>query len=109
MDLRLTTEQLALRAEAAAFCESVRPLLEADPEWRRQGLLSDGDSREVTRELGRAGWIGLPWPVEFGGRGLTNLDAALAENERRLISGGREPPSPLQSQRDQAWQSEQSR
>ena len=80
MDLRLTAEQLALREEAAAFCVGLRPLLEADPEWRRQGLLSDGDSREVTRELGRARWIGMPWPEELGGRGLTNLDAALVED-----------------------------
>ena len=79
MDLRLTPDQLALRAEARAFSERLRPLLEADPEWRRQGLLSDGDSRAVTEELGRAGWIGLPWPTELGGRGLGHLDAALAE------------------------------
>jgi alkylation response protein AidB-like acyl-CoA dehydrogenase len=79
VDLRLTDEQLALREAARAFSVGLRPLLEADPEWRRQGLLSDGDSREVTLELGRAGWIGLPWPVELGGRGLTHLDAALAE------------------------------
>ena len=79
MDLRLTAEELALREEAAVFCAGLRPLLEADPEWRRQGLLSDGDSREVTRELGRAGWIGLPWPEALGGRGLTHLDAALVE------------------------------
>jgi alkylation response protein AidB-like acyl-CoA dehydrogenase len=79
VDLRLTPEQVALRGEALAFGESLRPQLEADPEWRRQGLLSDGDSREVTAALGRAGWIGIPWPRELGGRGLTNLDAALAE------------------------------
>ena len=79
MDLRFTPDQLALRAEARAFSESLQPLLEADPEWRRQGLLSDGDSRAVTEELGRAGWIGLPWPKELGGRGLGHLDAALAE------------------------------
>jgi alkylation response protein AidB-like acyl-CoA dehydrogenase len=80
VDLRLTERQRALREEARAFSESLRPLLEADPEWRRQGLLSDGDSREVTAELGRAGWIGLPWPEELGGRGLTHLDAALVED-----------------------------
>jgi alkylation response protein AidB-like acyl-CoA dehydrogenase len=79
VDLRTTPEQEALRAEAATFAESLRPLLETDPEWRRQGLLSDGDSREVTRALGEAGWIGLPWSRELGGRGLTNLDASLAE------------------------------
>jgi hypothetical protein len=79
VDLRLTPEQIALREEARAFGDGLRPQLEADPEWRRQGLLSDGDSRAVTEALGRAGWIGMPWPRELGGRGLTNLDATLAE------------------------------
>ena len=79
MDLRLTDEQQAFRGEAAAFCASVRPLLEADPEWRRQGMLSDGDSTAVNRALGEAGWIGMSWPRELGGRGLSRLDATLVE------------------------------
>ena len=79
MDLRLSPEQERLRREAAAFCAEVRPLLEADPEWRRQGMLSDGDSLEVNRRLGEAGWIGLSWPAELGGRGLSRLDATLVE------------------------------
>ena len=79
MDLRLDRRQRALREEAAAFCAGVRPVLEADPEWWRQGMLSDGDSREVNRLLGEAGWIGLSWPDELGGRGLTRLDATLVE------------------------------
>ena len=80
MDLRLSDEQLGLREEAAAFAASLRPTLEADPEWRRQGILSDGDSREVTRALGEAGWIGMTWSSELGGRGLTHVDAALVED-----------------------------
>ena len=80
MDLRLSDEQRVLREEAAAFALTVRPVLEADPEWRRQGLLSDGDSREVTRALGEAGWIGMTWAEEHGGRGLTHVDAALVED-----------------------------
>jgi len=80
VDLRLTDEQIALREEAAAFAVGVRPLLEEDPEWRRQGMLSDGDSREVTRALGEAGWIGMTWPEEVGGRGLSHVDAALVED-----------------------------
>ena len=32
-------------------------------------MLSDGDSREVTRALGEAGWIGMSWPEALGGRG----------------------------------------
>ena len=80
MDLALTAEQIALREEARTFSEDLRPLLEADPEWRRQGMLSDGDSKEVTLELGRAGWIGMTWPQEIGGRGLSHVDAALVED-----------------------------
>ena len=80
MDLRLSDEQCALREEAAAFAAALRPTLEADPEWRRQGMLSDGDSRDVTQALGEAGWIGMTWPEELGGRGLGHVDAALVED-----------------------------
>ena len=80
MDLRLSDEQRALRDEAAAFAAALRPTLEADPEWRRQGMLSDGDSREVTQALGEAGWIGMTWAEELGGRGLGHVDAALVED-----------------------------
>jgi 3-oxocholest-4-en-26-oyl-CoA dehydrogenase alpha subunit len=79
LHLRPTAEQGALRADAAAFCASLRPLLEADPEWLRQGMLSDGDSVAVNRALGEAGWIGMSWPVEVGGRGLSRLTATLVE------------------------------
>jgi alkylation response protein AidB-like acyl-CoA dehydrogenase len=80
VNLRLTHEQHVLREKAAAFAALLQPTLEADPEWRRQGMLSDGDSREVTRALGEAGWIGMTWPEELGGRGLTHVDAALVED-----------------------------
>jgi len=80
VDLRLSDEQRALREEAAAFAAALRPTLEADPEWRRQGMLSDGDSREVTQALGEAGWIGMTWPEQLGGRGLGHVDAALVED-----------------------------
>ncbi|GIU93961.1 MAG: acyl-CoA dehydrogenase [Gaiellaceae bacterium] len=79
MDLRFSPEHVTLREEADAFARGLRPTLEHDPEWRRQGMLSDGDSREITRALGAAGWIGMTWPIELGGRGLTHVDAALVE------------------------------
>jgi len=79
LHLRPTAEQNALRADAATFCGSLRPLLENDPEWWRQGMLSDGDSVAVNRALGEAGWIGMSWPREVGGRGLSRLTATLVE------------------------------
>ena len=85
MDLRLTDEQRALREDAAAFCATLRPLLEADPEWWRQGMLSDGDSVAVNRALGEAGWIGMSWPVHARRpRALSRLTATLVEEVLRL-------------------------
>ncbi len=80
MELRLSPEQASLREQAEVFARSLEPLAEASPEARRQGMPSDGDSREVTAELGRAGWIGMTWPVEVGGRGLSHVDTALMED-----------------------------
>jgi len=68
-----------IRAEAEDFCRSLAPLLEADPDLRTQGMPSDGDSREVYRRMGEAGWIGVHWPRELGGRGLSFLETALVE------------------------------
>ena len=80
MDLRLTPEQASLRDQADVFARSLEPLVDTSPEARRQGMPSDGDSREVTAELGRAGWIGMTWPVDVGGRGLSHVDTALVED-----------------------------
>src|SRR4051794_17580346 len=40
---------------------------------------SDGDSRAGYRAMGEAGWIGLHWPEELGGRGLDPLLTVAAE------------------------------
>jgi alkylation response protein AidB-like acyl-CoA dehydrogenase len=77
--LVLSEEQRTLRGEADAFCASAAPVLESDPEYRLQGMPSDGDSVAVYRALGEAGLIGVNWPTELGGRGLTHLDAVAIE------------------------------
>lgn len=67
MDLRETPEQQQLRAELRAYFGS---LLDED-ERRRVGEAGAGGDRfrEVVAMLGRDGWLGVGWPVEYGGQG----------------------------------------
>jgi alkylation response protein AidB-like acyl-CoA dehydrogenase len=64
-----------LAGEADAFACSLSDLIDAEPQLRYQGMPSDGDSRAVYGALGEGGWIGINWPSELGGRGLSALHA----------------------------------
>jgi alkylation response protein AidB-like acyl-CoA dehydrogenase len=79
MRLALSDEQRRLQDDADAFCASHAPLLEADGDHRVQGMPSDGDSVTTYRALGEAGFIGVNWPRELGGRGLTHVSAVALE------------------------------
>lgn len=69
MDLRETPEQQALRAELRAYFAALLP----DEERRQVGEAGAGGPRfrEVVKMLGRDGWLGVGWPKEYGGRGLS--------------------------------------
>ncbi len=48
-------------------------------EWESLRTLQTGvGSQKIVRELGGRGWIAPHWPVEHGGRGLSDGEAALA-------------------------------
>ena len=68
MDLRETPAQHALRQELRAYFAALLP----DDERRAVGEAGAGGDRfrEVVRMLGRDGWLGVGWPVEYGGRGM---------------------------------------
>jgi alkylation response protein AidB-like acyl-CoA dehydrogenase len=67
MDLRETPAQLQLRKELRAYFAGLLP----EEERRRAGEEGVGGPRfrEVVRMLGRDGWLGVGWPVEYGGQG----------------------------------------
>src|SRR5262249_57330398 len=60
--------------EEAAFRASVRSWLEAN--------LPAGDRREWSRKMYDAGYAGLTWPEEYGGRGAPYPHQAFALEER---------------------------
>lgn len=74
MKLQFTAAQLELRNTLRAyFRELMTPELVAECE-RDMGEGGGPLWREALRKMGRDGWIGLGWPTELGGRGLTPLE-----------------------------------
>ena len=67
------------RRDADRFAVELAARLAGEEENRFQGMPSDGDSRAGYRAMGEAGWIGLHWPEELGGRGLDPLLTVAAE------------------------------
>ncbi|MDJ0865874.1 MAG: acyl-CoA dehydrogenase family protein [Myxococcota bacterium] len=74
MHLDFSAEQQALRKEIRGF---YRALL--TPE-RRAAFEAERESmggpiyRELVREMGSAGWLGIGWPTEYGGQGRGPLE-----------------------------------
>jgi 3-oxocholest-4-en-26-oyl-CoA dehydrogenase alpha subunit len=68
-----------IAGDADHFARTLAAEIADEPALRYQGMPSDGDSVHAYRALGEAGWIGVHWPGELGGRGLTSLDTLACE------------------------------
>ncbi|MBV8350087.1 MAG: acyl-CoA dehydrogenase family protein [Mycolicibacterium sp.] len=78
MFIDLTPEQRALQAELRQYFSGLISAEEAaEMETDRHGKAY----REVIRRMGRDGWLGVGWPVEFGGRGFGPLEQQIFVNE----------------------------
>jgi alkylation response protein AidB-like acyl-CoA dehydrogenase len=81
MDFEESSEDQAFRAEVRAWLDA----------HLVGELAAIGESGDLTahpeararweRELGAGGWIGVSWPAEYGGRGLTLLQQAIVGEE----------------------------
>jgi alkylation response protein AidB-like acyl-CoA dehydrogenase len=80
MDFAWPAGLRALREEAAAVAREW-----ADPAVPEDSWLV-GVSRELGRELGRRGWLGMTWPESEGGHGRSSLERFVVTEA--LISGG---------------------
>jgi alkylation response protein AidB-like acyl-CoA dehydrogenase len=86
MDLRDTAAQAAFRTELRG--------------WLRRNLPTEPDPADMTarfdyirdwqRKLHDGGWIALSWPVEYGGRGLSEVEESIFNQE---LSRAAAPPS----------------
>jgi 3-oxo-4-pregnene-20-carboxyl-CoA dehydrogenase beta subunit len=78
MFIDLTDEQWALRDELRGyFAGLVSPAERAAMTTDRHGTAY----REVVRRLGRDGWLGVGWPIEYGGRGFGPVEQQIFVNE----------------------------
>ncbi len=81
MFLEESPDQRELRAELRRYYED---LLSDEV---RAGLVEDGDGgdawRDVVRQIGKDGWLGIGWPTEFGGQGRPATDQFIFFDETR--------------------------
>ncbi|BBZ17771.1 acyl-CoA dehydrogenase family protein [Mycolicibacterium gadium] len=84
MDFEYTPEQEQLRKEYRERLEAVMT-----PERRKSvaKLMEGGDAMTECRQaLGEAGLLGVAWPVEYGGSGLTALEQYIFGEEARRVN-----------------------
>jgi alkylation response protein AidB-like acyl-CoA dehydrogenase len=83
MDLTLSPDHERFRRELRAWLEAnlSRPWRESlrDPEHTEDGLIEL--RRAWQRRLYEAGYLGMDWPTEWGGRGATEVEKAIFEAE----------------------------
>jgi alkylation response protein AidB-like acyl-CoA dehydrogenase len=79
MDLNLTPQEQQFRDEFRAWLESNIPA-----DWRQYESRDEESSRERfeflrawQKKMFEAGWVGIHWPKEYGGRGVTIIEQAV--------------------------------
>ena len=81
MDFAWTSEQVALREKARTIAKDA-----VNKYGRFNDTWMNGYSREVSLELAKHKWIGMTWPVEFGGGGRPPIERLIVGEE--MISAG---------------------
>lgn len=80
MDFDWPESAEAVRREVRAWLDQVLP-----PDWAGTGTMPTHELetwiQDWRRRLSDGGWIGLEWPVEYGGRGLSEIEAIAAMEE----------------------------
>jgi alkylation response protein AidB-like acyl-CoA dehydrogenase len=72
MYIGYSEEQQALQAELRDYYGKL-----LTPEIRRQLQIEHGigkTTREIVRQMGKDGWLGIGWPTEYGGQGRSHIE-----------------------------------
>ena len=94
MDFDETPEESAFRAECRAFLsQHGKPKVAGSTQVTMSTLAEDElvhvkECRDWQRVKADAGWAGLTWPAEYGGRGLTGLHEGIFAEAKAIHQGG---------------------
>ena len=80
MHLEYTPEQESLRTELRAYFAQLMT-----PEVRAKTRALEGGTayKDVIRQMGKDGWLGIGWPREYGGQGKTAIEQQIFVEEAR--------------------------
>ncbi len=82
MDIDLSPQEIEFRREFRSWLANHIP---AGWDASQARSLSHAESweprRELERSMGRDGWLGVAWPVEYGGRGATLMEQVIYQEE----------------------------
>ena len=81
MDFRLTPEQQQLRDAAGKFAQGELPALARELEEKHEPL-----PRQWMKRYAQLGYLGVNLPAEYGGHGMSHLDAVLVLEEFAKVS-----------------------
>lgn len=86
MDFTYTPEQESFRQGLRAFLKDNLPQGWATPAYQEPATLEDevAFGRDWQRRLNSAGYVGVSWPREWGGRGLGLIEQIIVEEEMAL-------------------------
>jgi alkylation response protein AidB-like acyl-CoA dehydrogenase len=80
MHIDYTEEQKALRAELRAYFTN---LITPDLRPQLKGLETGPLHKKIIQQMGKDGWLGVGWPVEYGGQGLGAIEQLIWFDEAR--------------------------
>lgn len=85
MLFKLTDQHEQLRKEVREWAEKeVKPIcIEKD-----RGPVEDAWMAEQVKQMGQKGWLGVPYPKEYGGMGLDVISYAIVVEELSRVDGG---------------------
>src|SRR3990172_913180 len=81
MDFRFTREQEAFREEVHEFLRIELPSSRHGGGWEEANEEEWSFSRKFVRRLADKGWLGLGWPLEYGGAARPYMDQFILQDE----------------------------